>query len=271
MVLTETVRRNSRAYPLRSSHACGYCGAAARTASESTAIRRSLLRCGMEADVLAEAKTLAQAATRSYAALRHSDRGKGTYRRQGRDHCGLSGLQLPAEQGCDRGGGACAAAGALILAKTNLDQFAAGLSECARLRHARICSTTSLSREDRATGSGNSVAAGLTPLSGWVTGHGGIGPRARRLPANIVRVEAEPRLGFDRWAWYFPPAVLSIRCVRSLHSPSGRFAVTSTASHCRRGCGPTLIRAAAPAAPRSTPCHAVSASGAARGERLFLR
>ena len=131
------------------------------------------------------------------AALRHSGRGQGQYRRQG----------LPTTAACPaflyrpaRDATAVARlreAGALILGKTNLDQFATGLVGV-RTPYgiARNLFDPKLIPGGSSTGSAIAVGAGFAAACARHR-HRRIGPRAGRLQ-QYCRAQAEPRHGLDR-------------------------------------------------------------------------
>ncbi len=152
-----------------------------------------------EKDVIAEAQALARRRRQNAAALRHSGRGEGQYRRRRpADHRRLSGFSLSPKQGRHRGGAAARSG----RAHSRQDQSRSVRDRARRralaLRHRRaICSTTSSFPADRAPARRSpSAPASCRWRSAPI-------PRDRAAcpPPTVTLSGLKPSLGlgFDRW------------------------------------------------------------------------
>ncbi len=128
----------------------------------------------------------------SASAVRHSRRGQGQHRcRRHADDIGLRGLQIYRRQGRDRGR-KLRAAGAIIIGKTNLDQFATGLVGVrSPYGIPRNAIRPDLIPGGSSSGSAVAVAAGLVPIAlGTDTAGSG------RVPAGLNNIVGlKPSLG----------------------------------------------------------------------------
>ena len=151
-----------------------------------------------EADAVAEAKALQAGGAEDRPLLRRAGRGQGQHRRRGlADHRGVPGLRLQARHATRPRSRGCAHAGAIVIGKTNLDQFATGL---VGVRSPYGVPRNAFNPEliPGGSSSGSAVAVGRRARAARARHrHRRLRPRAGRAQQHR-RAQAEPRPRLDR-------------------------------------------------------------------------